>query len=165
MGEKKSSEYGKWLEVAINNGISQHTFRNRAYKSRWTFEEAATLKPGERKANFKEIDDYELMDKNFDLFLQKGIEEHQWEQEQERMSPKKEWTLPELVYLVKYFHVDGPGGMAFHFYRRVKEVKDKVNELKANGDWDLYSSLSDEEYEKIVTAKESWKHAKELISC
>ncbi|MBD7967724.1 hypothetical protein [Paenibacillus gallinarum] len=163
---KTTSQFKQWQEQALKNGIGYHTFRNRVYKSNWSMEAAATIPPGERKANFKAIDDYDLMEKNFDLFLQKGIEEQAWEKQQERKAPvPREWKLQDLVYLVKYLHVDGLGGMAFHFTRRVKEIRDKVNELQQNGDWDLYAGLSDEEYEKIILSKERKSRAKQLIGC
>lgn len=161
---KGSEDIKLWQETAIKNGISPHTFRNRIVKSNWTYEEAATIPPGQRKAQMKgnDIDDYDLMDKDFDRFLQIGIEEHQWESTR---AARYEWSLPDLVYLVKYLHVEGVGDMARHFALRVQDIKNKVHELKESGDWDLYQRLTDDEFEKIVLAKERWKHAKELVSC
>lgn len=154
-----------WREQAAKNGINHHTFRNRIHKSNWTYEEAATIPAGQRNSRFQkadDIDDYDLMDKDFDRFLQIGIEEHQWETTR---AARYEWTLPDLVYLAKYLHVEGVGDMARHFALRVQDIKDKVHELKESGDWNLYQRLTDDEFEKIVLAKERWKHAKELVSC
>lgn len=62
--------------------------------------------------------------------------------------------LVDKVYLAKYSDVDGFHLMGSMFGMLPKTVEAIARRMRKNGEWDLYRSLSDEEYEKIIIAAE-----------
>lgn len=66
----------------------------------------------------------------------------------------KKLTLAERVYLARYFDIDGPRHMSLSLDRPLNKIYAQAQRMKKNGEWDLYRSLTEEEYEKIILAAE-----------
>lgn len=66
----------------------------------------------------------------------------------------KPLTLAERVYLAKYYEADGSGLMAALFDKPYQAINQLIYFMKKSGDYELYRSLSDEEYEKILNCAE-----------
>jgi hypothetical protein len=66
----------------------------------------------------------------------------------------KKITLAERVYLARYFDIDGPRHMSLSLERPLNNIYTQVQRMKKNGEWDLYRSLTEDEYEKIILAAE-----------
>ncbi|OMF54704.1 hypothetical protein BK138_16245 [Paenibacillus rhizosphaerae] len=63
-------------------------------------------------------------------------------------------TLADRVYLARYYEIDGSKLMAALLNRSPQAVFNIINTMKYNGEYDLYRSLTDEEYEKILNCAE-----------
>lgn len=73
----------------------------------------------------------------------------------------EKYTLAERAYLARYFDIDGPKYMSLSLERPINIIYSQVKHMKKNGEWDLYRSLTDDEYEKIIMAGE-WSNEKAL---
>lgn len=67
---------------------------------------------------------------------------------------KKEYTLAERAYLARYYDIDGESLMSAALERPKYIISAMVQIMRRNGEWELYRSLTEEEYEKIVIASE-----------
>lgn len=70
---------------------------------------------------------------------------------------KSKYTLAERVYLARYYDKDGEKMMAAALERPIYVISQLVSKMKKNGEWDLYRSLTEDEYEKIEIASERRK--------
>lgn len=66
-------------------------------------------------------------------------------------------TLADRVYLARYYEIDGPTYMGMVFNRSQQAICALIKTMKNNGEYDLYRSLSEGEYEKILKCAEA-KH-------
>lgn len=62
------------------------------------------------------------------------------------------FTLAEKVYLARYYDIDGTKHMSLSLERPIYSLLAAIRYMRQNGEWDLYRSLSEEEYEKIILA-------------
>ncbi|MCM3701878.1 hypothetical protein [Paenibacillus macerans] len=63
-------------------------------------------------------------------------------------------SLADKIYIAKYFEHDGSPSLGAAMGVTQQCIISCVKRMKKNGEWELYRSLSDEEYEKIVEATE-----------
>ncbi|MGM1048368.1 MAG: hypothetical protein ACQEXX_19825 [Bacillota bacterium] len=70
-------------------------------------------------------------------------------------------TLAERAYLARYAKIDGYKTVAYALGRSHKSVEFIGYKMRKTGEWDLYQSLTHEEYENLVLASErSEQHEK-----
>ena len=67
---------------------------------------------------------------------------------------KQEYELWEKVYLARYKDYGGEKMMAAALERPAYIIVSMVTRMKESGEWELYRSLSEEEFEKIMNASE-----------
>lgn len=67
---------------------------------------------------------------------------------------KQEYELWEKVYLARYKDYDGEKMMSAALERPAYIIVTMVTRMKESGEWELYRSLSEEEFEKIMNASE-----------
>lgn len=65
---------------------------------------------------------------------------------------KTKYTLAERVYIARYYDVDGESLMSAALERPKYNISAIVQIMRRNGEWELYRSLTEEEYEKIIMA-------------
>jgi len=59
----------------------------------------------------------------------------------------KRYTPHELMYICKFYEVDGPGLMAAAFDRTTKSIAELVRNLRKNGLYEHYQNMWDQHYE------------------
>lgn len=73
-------------------------------------------------------------------------------------------SLADKIYIAKYFEHDGSPSLGDALGVSQQYISSCVKRMKKNGEWELYRSLTDEEYEKIVITKE-WRESKCIVEC
>lgn len=73
----------------------------------------------------------------------------------------KPLTLADRVYIARYYETDGPRLMGALFGKSHQSIVQTVETMKNNGEFKLYRSLTDEEYEKILKCAEERDAAKD----
>lgn len=61
---------------------------------------------------------------------------------------KTKFMLFDLIYLCKYYEVDGPRKISFALGRTEHTIMSKVAALRKSGLYDKYKNMSDDEWEK-----------------
>ncbi|MNR93677.1 hypothetical protein D3C72_247350 [compost metagenome] len=67
---------------------------------------------------------------------------------------KKRWTLEERVYVARFYDFDGVWLIADALMRPEYSIHQVIVTMKKNGEWDVYKSLSHDEYFEIVEARD-----------
>jgi hypothetical protein len=62
----------------------------------------------------------------------------------------KPFTLDDLIYMCKFYEIDGPRKIAFALGKTEHTVMSKRSDLRKAGTFEQYKNISDEEWSKIA---------------
>ncbi|WP_246168306.1 DNA-entry nuclease [Paenibacillus antarcticus] len=61
----------------------------------------------------------------------------------------KHYTTSELIYICKYYEIDGRRNMSLAIGKTIKSITSTVWKLRQSGKWDYYKNFDDEAWETI----------------
>lgn len=60
------------------------------------------------------------------------------------------FTLDELIYMCKFYEIDGPRTVSFAIGRTEHTIMSKVSDLRKQGQYQIYKNMSDDDWIKVA---------------